>query len=270
MNNLRKIFVLGGKGFVGSAFLRAAQKKGLAAECVDLDDYASFRGKECDLLVNADGNSRKYLAAEKPLEEFELSVVSVLQALHDFRFRGYLHVSTIDVYPDHENPENNREEAPIDGDRLSPYGLHKYLGELLVRRYAPRRLIVRLGGVLGPGLKKNPVFDLINARPLRVHEDSRYQYLPVDFAAQSALELAGKGIWGETVNLCGTGTVTIREIREMLKKPLRYASPSVPREAYEINNEKLVGYCAVPRTIDTIKNYLSLQARGRPAEASFL
>lgn len=251
-----KIFVLGGKGFVGSAFLRAARARRLAAECVDLDSYAAFRGRECDLLVNADGNSKKYLAAESPVEEFDLSVASVLRALHDFRFRNYLHVSTIDVYPDHENPRNNGEDAPINPGRLSPYGLHKYLAELLVRSYAPRWRIVRLGGVLGPGLKKNPVFDLIHDRPLRVHEDSRYQYLPVDFAAAAALDLAGQGLGGEVVNLCGTGTVSIREVRELLKKPLRYAAASVPRETYEISNAKLQTHGAVPRSIDTVKKFV--------------
>jgi len=250
------IFVLGARGFVGSAFLRAAQARGQSAECVDLDNYGEFIGRECDLLVNADGNSKKYLAAEKPVEEFELSVVSVLKALHDFRFREYLHVSTIDVYPDHENPRRNREDAPITIEALSPYGLHKYLGELLVRRYAPRSLIVRLGGVLGPGLRKNPVFDLIHDHPLRVHEDSRYQYLPVDFAAAAAFDLAGQGLWGETVNLCGTGTVSIRQVRELLGKSLRYAFPDVPRETYEINNNKLRSRFKVPTSVETVGGFV--------------
>ncbi len=256
MKNQGTILVLGGQGFVGSAFLREAHARGLDAECVDLDSYAAFRGRECDLLVNADGNSKKYLAAESPVEEFDLSVASVLRALHDFRFRNYLHVSTIDVYPDHENPRNNGEDAPIDPGRLSPYGLHKYLAELLVRSYAPRWLIVRLGGVLGPGLKKNPVFDLIHDRPLRVHEDSRYQYLPVDFAAAAAYDLAGQGPGGEVVNLCGTGTVSIREVRELLKKPLRYAAASVPRETYEISNAKLRSQFEVPTSVETLRAFM--------------
>ncbi|MCX6348428.1 MAG: NAD(P)-dependent oxidoreductase, partial [Candidatus Aureabacteria bacterium] len=256
MSGELKIFVLGGRGFVGSAFLRAAFKRGIKAEAIDLDNYAEFKGKACDLLINADGNSKKYLAAEKPVEEFELSVASVLKALQDFRFQGCLHVSSIDVYPDHENSANNREDAPIEIARLSPYGFHKYLGELLVRRYAPRWMIIRLGGVLGPGLKKNPVFDLMNDRPLRVSEDSRYQYLPADLAAEFALDLVGKGLWGEVFNLCGTGAVAIREVRERLKKPLRYASPNVPRETYEINNDKLRLHFDVPRTVDTVNKFV--------------
>ena len=260
------IFILGGRGFVGSAFLRAASKRGIQAEAIDLDNYDEFKGKECDLLVNADGNSKKFLAAEKPVEEFELSVASVLKALQDFRFQGCLHVSSIDVYPDHENPATSREDAPIEIAKLSPYGFHKYLGELLVRRYAPRWMIVRLGGVLGPGLKKNPVFDLINDFPLRVQEDSRYQYLPADLAAEFALDLVGKGLWGEVFNLCGTGPATIREVREGLGKPLRYASPNVPRETYEINNEKLRSHFAVPDTRATVIEFLRTQTDFRGAK----
>ena len=78
------VFVLGGQGFVGSAFVRAAAKQGHAVTAITRQNYEQWRGRPCDLLVNANGNSKKFLAEREPAQDFDASVVSVLRSLLDF------------------------------------------------------------------------------------------------------------------------------------------------------------------------------------------
>src|SRR5712692_2731904 len=73
-DNRTMIFVLGGAGFVGSAFVRVAAAAGRECVVIRRDNYREYTGRRCDLLVNANGNSRKPLARQAPLEEFDASV----------------------------------------------------------------------------------------------------------------------------------------------------------------------------------------------------
>ena len=50
----------------------------------------------------------------------------------------------------------------------------------------PHRLtVLRLAGMVGPGLRKNPVYDILQGEPLRIHPESQYQFLHAEDAAHS-------------------------------------------------------------------------------------
>ncbi len=247
---------------MGSAFVRFCRRSGVDCDCIDLDNYDEGRGREYDVLINTAGNSRKFIANENPLDDFRISLDALLRSFRDFSFRRYVYISSIDVYPDHADPGRNREDAVIDINRISHYGFHKYLGEQMVGHYLPDWLIIRLGGVLGPGLKKNPVFDLLHDIPLRVHEDSRYQYLLTDTAAEAVFALLRRDLKGETFNLCGSGTVALREIRSWLDKPLRYQAANAPRETYDVNNEKIGRLFGIPESRATAKEFILNRSAG--------
>jgi nucleoside-diphosphate-sugar epimerase len=130
----------------------------------------------------------------------------------------------------------------------------------MVEHYTRDWLIIRLGGILGPGLKKNPVYDLVHDLPLRVDPGSEYQYLSTDFFAQAVFKLAEKGLWRETFNICGTGTVGLREISSWLKKPLGCGGEGKPREKYLVNNEKINRSFGLPESRLVVREYLSLES----------
>jgi len=241
-----KIFILGGKGFIGSAFMRFGEKNELDCDCIDLDNYQEFKGRECDILINVAGNSKKYFSNEQPVEDFRFSLEALLRSFFDFSFRKYIYLSSIDLYSDHEDLLHNREDSGIDIGDISHYGFHKYMGERMVMHYLSDWLIIRLGGVLGLGLKKNPVFDLIHDIPLRVDEESEYQYLTTDCLAAAVFDLVERGIRGEIFNICGEGTVALSEIRSWLNHPLRYSGENLPREKYNVNNEKINRFFRMP------------------------
>lgn len=252
-----KVAVLGGRGFVGSALVRHCEANGIPCDCVDLDNYRSFTGRGYEIVINAAGESRKYQVNRDPAGDLRYSIEPLLRSFADFSFAGYVYVSSVDVYPDHEDPSRNREEEEIDLSRISHYGFHKYLGERMVIHHCPRFLILRLGGVLGPGLRKNPVYDLLYNQPLRVDEASEYQYLDTDFFAGAVFRLLEGENWNQVYNACGMGTVSLAEIRNWLGRDLNYAVENPPRERYEISNEKLGVLFPIPDSRETARKYIS-------------
>ena len=166
-------------------------------------------------------------------------MASVLRALLDFPCGRYVYLSSIDVYPRVDDRRCNRETASIHPERLSRYGLHKYLAEQLVRGYAPRWLICRLGGMVGEGLYKNSVFDILSDQPLRVHADSQYQYIHTADVARIILSLAGRQSDNGVFNLCGDGCISLAQVAALAgKTELRYAVESPPVERYDVRSRQ--------------------------------
>jgi nucleoside-diphosphate-sugar epimerase len=250
------IFVLGGKGFVGSAFVRVAAKRHRAT-AITRQNYERHRGRQCDLLINANGNSKKFLADQDPAAEFDASVASVLRSLVDFPAKRYVYLSTIDIYPCVDNPRHNRESAVIDTARLSRYGLHKYLAEQLVRKYSSSWLICRLGGMVGAGMWKNSIFDILNDRPLRVSDTSEYQFINTDDVARIVLTLVRRRPENDVFNVCGAGRIGLAEVAVLAGKPAPRCAVEAPRiERYEVGVSKLRTIVSVPSTLATIRKFL--------------
>jgi nucleoside-diphosphate-sugar epimerase len=239
------IYILGANGFVGSAFVSYCERNKLEYKPVTRESYESLVGTECDLLINANGNSKKFLANQDPKLDFELSVQSVLKSTFDFKFQKYIHLSTCDVYANTTDVEFNSEETEIDVSKLSHYGANKYLAELLVRHYCRKWTIFRLGGMVGPNLKKNPIFDLVQGNRLFVHPNSRMQFLHTTRVAEIAME-GHERFGNEIVNLVASHPIALSNIFEMLPNRAARAHMlgTVPTDArpftYEISARKLI------------------------------
>ena len=252
-----KIIILGGHGFLGSALAEEARKRGWETAPVNRAGYRECVGRDCDLLINADGNSKKYLADKDPNLEFDLSVRSVSQSLHDIHAKLYVYLSTIDVYSNKSDPACNHEESAIDPALLSCYGFHKYLAEQLVRRHAKSWLILRLGGFVGPGLKKNSIYDMLMKEKIRVHPESRYQYLDTASLAQTVFQLVEQGHLQTIFNLAGEGTVSLRDIAQLIPDdPLAGAPSDKKPEHYEVNIAKIKKIASIPPTRQTVECFV--------------
>lgn len=254
------LIVLGSAGFVGSAIVAEARARGIRVHELDKDTYQP--GLTARWLINANGNSKKFLAREQPAVEFDLSVRSVMQSLHDFRVERYCFLSTIDVYDNVRDPAANTEETPIRRDRLSAYGLHKLMAEDLVRHYAPQWLILRMGGFVGPGLRKNSIYDLLKGQPVRVHPDSHYQYQHTRALAATALDLLQGGSTREIWNVAGDGTISLREIAAWIPGA-QLPDPQGEPEHYEVNLAKLKARRPVESTRETVRRFVQDVLAGR-------
>ncbi|MCZ2147291.1 MAG: NAD-dependent epimerase/dehydratase family protein [Bryobacterales bacterium] len=257
------IFILGGHGLVGSAFARVCETEGREYAILDRTTYRDYVGQRCDVFVNANGNSRKPLAKQYPMADFDASVRTVRASLVDFRFGRYVHLSSCDVYADCSSPEVTREEQTPDVAAQSPYGFHKYLAEECVRHAAGDWLIFRLGGFVGPGLKKNAIFDILHGGPLWLDAGSELQFLHTEDAARIMLGLADGEGSREVFNLCGRGTIALSEVLAHTGREVA-VTPGSPRVRYEVSIEKIRRRVEVPETraavlsfVDTLKGSVS-------------
>jgi len=233
------IFIIGGNGYVGQAYRRLFDKLGRSYQIITRDNYASFAGQSCELLINANGNSRKFVADRDPISEFDASVTSVVRSLEAFPAERYVLLSSGDVYPRQETPEMTREDALLDTTAMSRYGLHKCLAETIVRSLHPNHLIIRMGGFVGPGMKKNAIFDLLNDQPIWLDRESRLQFISTDTAAGLVWSLVERReVRNETVNLGAVGTVRIGDLYDRVAPASDY-HPDARHVIFEISTDKL-------------------------------
>jgi dTDP-4-dehydrorhamnose reductase len=91
--------------------------------------------------------------------------------------KTFVLISTVDVFM---NPLGVNEGTPIEESGLHAYGLHRRLLEKFVESHFANYLIIRLPGLVGPGLRKNVIFDFRNDNNLKTI-DSRgiFQFYPM-------------------------------------------------------------------------------------------
>ncbi len=250
------IFILGGRGLVGSGFARYCERTGKPFKVIHRENYASWAGHSCDLLINANGNSSKILARRDPKQDFEASVSSVRASLEDFRYKRYVHVSSCDVYSDCSSPETTREELPLDSARQTPYGFHKWLAEQCVQHAADDWLILRFGGFIGPGLKKNAIYDILQGGPLFLDPNSELQFLHTDRAAEIVFRLIEQGIQREIFNLCGRGLIRLQDVIDLSGKAVP-VNPGSTAVRYEASIEKVSAVVEIPETRPAVFDFVN-------------
>lgn len=253
--NLKSVFILGGNGFVGSAYERYYRNLNYKVTVIGREDYSNYIGSECDILINANGNSKKFLGLSDPKKEFRESVLSVRESLIDFKYKKYVYLSTSDIYPDCSSPELTHESLEISPATQSVYGFHKYLAELCVQQSASDWLIVRQGGFVGKGLKKNAIYDVLFGQKLWVHPESRFQFINTDTSARLVSDLIAKGLSNEILNLTALGTISVNEILNLIDRKVAYDGNELPKH-YEISTEKASKILELPETRQTILDFI--------------
>jgi len=249
------IFLLGHKGFIGSAIAEYLGSENIDFVGIDRNNYNDYIEKACDIFINAGGSSRKRLAEEDPKKDFELNVLSVLNTTLDFKFGKYLLISSIDVYNDVSDERNNSEGALINPRNLSNYGFSKWLCEQIVMKYCNEWLILRLGGMVGKGLKKNAVFDLITSKSLYVNPLSEYQYMNTLEVARLLWKLRNRK--NDVFNVCGDGTIKLEDIAKQLGISLDRRLYSLPKQKYSISISKVQEYENVETTEKAVFDFVA-------------
>lgn len=136
----------------------------------------AINNKTFDLVVCAGARGTKWLANKFPEDDLS-TIQKLIASLTHIRCRKFVLISTIDVYT---TPVGG-DESNIDFQMTMPYGLHRHLLEKTVIKQFPNHLIIRLPGLFGDGLKKNPVFDFMQHHNLeQIHQDGIYQYYFLD------------------------------------------------------------------------------------------
>jgi len=214
--------LIGYSGFVGSTLRRQTSFSHLYRSS-NIGDV----GKESyNLAVCCAAPAKKWLANQNP-EEDKATIDLLISHLDKIDCQTFVLISTVDVF---NTPIDVSESSPIDASKLQAYGLHRYELEEFVKQRFKRSLIVRLPGLVGPGLKKNIVFDLHNNNQVeKIDSAAVFQFYPMvnlwyDIqkalsAGLSLLHLTAAPIAVEKVAMDGFGKTFINRISE---QSLRY------------------------------------------------
>ncbi len=180
--------LIGYTGFVGTTLLkqRAFERR---YRSTNINDIA---GQEFNLVVCAGAPAQKWIANRDP-EGDRKQIESLIKPLRTIRCGQFILISTIDVF---KTPVEVDETTIVEEAGLQPYGLHRRMLEQFVEQQFPDHLIVRLPGLVGPGLRKNVIFDFLNDNNLHAI-DSRgvFQFYPMVnlwYDLQTALQAGRK------------------------------------------------------------------------------
>lgn len=204
---------------------------------INKKNYHRFVNKSFNVLINANGNSKRFWANENILEDFNISTVSTYKSVFEFQFDKYIYISSSDVYEDHRSEKHTKEDQDIESTKLTPYGFHKYLSELVVKNYTKNFIILRCSMILGKKLKKGPIYDILNGNPLYISETSRLQMISTKEIANAIKFLIDGKITEEIFNVGGRGAVHFDRIQEYFPFPVKF-SKKTEQQIYEMSINK--------------------------------
>lgn len=176
--------LIGFTGFVGSMLLRQLRFDALYRS----NNIREIKGREFNFVVCAAAPAQKWIANRDPVGD-RRKIDSLISHLRAIKCGKFILISTVDVFKD---PIGVNEFSCVDELGLQAYGLHRRLLEKFVEQQFPNCLIVRLPGLVGPGLRKNVIFDLHNGCNLHAIESRGvFQFYPMInlwYDIQTALE----------------------------------------------------------------------------------
>lgn len=164
--------LIGFSGFVGCTLLRQRHFDALYRS-TNIDEII---GQSFNTVVCAAAPAQKWLANKHPVDDLQ-QINSLIEKLKTINAKKFILISTVDVF---KSPVNVDENTSIEIDGLHAYGLHRYYLEQFVSQHFPHALIVRLPGLVGPGLKKNIIFDFLNKNNIeQVESRGIFQFYPM-------------------------------------------------------------------------------------------
>lgn len=222
---------------LGTDLIRYLRRK-FRVTGIHKENYQSYRGTAFDIVVNANGNSKRFWANSHPVEDFVASTASVYESLFDFKCSTYVYISSSDVYEDHTSPRYTKENISIAPDKLTAYGMHKYLSELVIQKHVNNYLILRSSMLLGSNLKKGPMYDAIHHEPLFITRESRLQMITTKSIADIISTLIDKKIIHDVFNIGGVGTFSFSNLDRYVPGPHIYRADG-EIQLYEMNVTKM-------------------------------
>lgn len=168
MNNA----LIGHSGFVGNTLLKQTHFEHLYRST----NIADIKGHQFDMVVCAGAPAQKWIANKDPDTDLK-TIESIIEHLKTIKCKTFILISTVDVF---KSPNAVDEFTPVDEIGLQPYGLHRRYLEKFVEQHFDNYLIVRLPGLVGPGLRKNIIYDFLNKNNLQsIESRSVFQFYPM-------------------------------------------------------------------------------------------
>ena len=164
--------IIGFSGFVGSTLLKQTPFESLYRST----NISDIEGQSFDTVVCAGAPAQKWIANQEP-EADRHKIDGLIACLKTVNCKTFVLISTVDVF---KSPIGVDELTSVDESGLHAYGLHRRLLEKFVESHFANHLIVRLPGLVGPGLRKNVIFDFLNDNNLHAIESRGvFQFYPM-------------------------------------------------------------------------------------------
>lgn len=149
-----KSALIGFSGFVGATLLRQKSFEQLYRSI----NIHEINGCVFDTVVCAGAPAQKWIANREPGLDSK-NVDNLISHLKTIQCKTFILISTVDVFG---CPIGVDEDTPVETTGLHAYGLNRRRLEMFVEANFENHLIVRLPGLVGPGLRKNVIFDFLN------------------------------------------------------------------------------------------------------------
>lgn len=234
---MKTLAIIGSNGMLGSDLVRYFEAK-FEITTIHKDNYQDYKERYFDIVINANGNSKRFWANQNPKEDFSASTLSVIQSIFDFSCDLYIYFSSPDVYENHINEKLTKEDQQINPLKLKPYGFHKYLSELIVKKYAEKFIILRPSMILGSNLKKGPIYDILQNKPLFISLDTKLQLITTQAISQIIEIVLEKSFENTILNIGGKDNFTFTKIQDYFDQKI-IISDDAKSQTYMMNIEKL-------------------------------
>lgn len=229
---LFKIGITGSDGFIGKRLSEVLENKGYGLVKYDLSNL-DIRNKvkisnEIDIIYHLAALNKPYLSKINPAETFEANVLgtlNLLEAVRNSNVKKIIYASSVLVYKD---LTKTKETDSVGYNGIYPYGFEKFIGEEYIKMYSQLfgidYLILRITGVYGPGMYKNPIFDLVqgflnNNLKLYVNKDSVYNFIYIDDVVDALV--AALDWKNDVFNVSSDENLKLLDIYALLRKKLK-------------------------------------------------
>jgi len=195
-----KIGVLGANGFIGK---RLVENLSINHTVIGItkENYDSLKGEYFEVFINANGNSKRYLAIKDPKYDFMANCTSTFNSFFDFKHDHYIYLSSLDV------------------NKNNIYGKNKHIAEHIVFKYINKSaIIIRLGMVVGKNKTKGIIYDIENSIPLNLSRDTKVQIISIQEVVKFIHFIVDERLKTWYYDLAGTTSISITEIENILGK----------------------------------------------------
>ena len=254
--------VIGAGGFLGGHI--AWKFRALGHEVIPIGRGEPLFARAVDVAVDCNGDPRRFWANANPEASHAANVDSVAARLDRMRYTFYVYASTVDVYGSlRADRTKNVETAVIDVESLDTYALHKHMAEELVRQKAPNHLILRLGTLIGPGLKKNPVYDALHGHRIRQTRTSTLSLVDLDHVGRALERLLLANARG-TFNVTGARSIDIASMLGLIGDRVGHDDfqfdPDLIHTEYDVNIDEMAEILPLPDSAAMLRSYLDHEA----------
>jgi UDP-glucose 4-epimerase len=192
--------------------------------CNDRVSLAPFKDLVLDVIVHLVGSPGVWFANENPKEDLQRNVGSLLSVFDIARLcktEKIVFASSCQVI-DLSSKESSEVVAPQNN-----YGISKYAAENYLRNFAVgsglNYSILRMSWLYGPGMKKNPIYDIIQSRDggiikCFINAESALDFIYIDDAVEAFSQAAMSDAWNnKTVNISSAQPVKINSLISMME-----------------------------------------------------